>query len=103
HRFERSCDRRSVGGHANRSTGLTHGCQSGSNGQLPSNEVCAARCAAGFGIVVREHHAFCCKLIQLWSSACHHASMIGADVKPPDVISHDEHDVRHRIVCHETS
>src|SRR5205823_5776597 len=44
--------------------------------------------------VIREKHSLLCQLVEVRRSSSHHSAMIRADVPHPDVIAHDEQNVR---------
>src|SRR5579862_1294761 len=75
------------------SASLTNGCQTGADGQFARDEVGAPCCAARLGIVVGEHHTLRGKLVEVRRLAGHDSTMIGADIKPTDVISHYDENV----------
>ena len=64
------------------------------SGNSPGDEVRPARRAARLGVVVGEQHALRGQLVEVRRLAGHHAAVVGADVEPADVVSHDEDDVR---------
>src|SRR3989442_1648709 len=74
-----------------RLTGRGH---SGSGRQLTGDEIRASGGAACFGIVVTESHAFRRQTIEVGRLPRHDALMIGADIEPADIVTHDEEDVR---------
>src|SRR5262249_61026955 len=89
------------GRRAGRGTGWANGGPPGADRQFSGDEVGAPRRAASLGVVVGEQHAFVGKLIQVWCAACHHAAMVGAQIEPADVVTHNEEDIRSlaRALC----
>src|SRR5262249_48650753 len=61
---------------------------------LSGDEVGAARGATCLSVVVRKPHALCRELVKVWRSTSHDALVVDADVRPSDVVAHDEDDVR---------
>ena len=98
HGLERRGDGRCCIRHADRRTGLTDGGESSADGQLAGDEVRAARRATCLGVIVGEPHAFLGELAQVRGLAGHDALVVGLDVKPSDVIAHDEEDVRFLVL-----
>ena len=74
-------------------SGLADGRQPGADRNLAGDEVGAARRATCLGVVVGEPHALASQLVEVRRLARHHALMVGADVKPTDIVAHDEQDV----------
>src|SRR5262249_30657256 len=72
---------------------LTHRGQSGADRQFTGDKVGATSRAAGFGIVVGEHHALGRQLIEVWGLSRHHSAVVSADVEPADIVAHDDEDV----------
>src|SRR5262249_14236442 len=93
HRLENRGDCRCFRRHSERRTGLTDRRQPCTDGQLASNEVGATGGATRLGVVVWDWHALRGKLVAVRRPAGHDALVVGADVEPPDVVSHDEDDV----------
>jgi hypothetical protein len=73
---------------------LADGGQPGADRQLTGDEVRAAGGAARLGVVVGERMPCGGQLVEIRRSAGHHALVVGADVKPADVVAHDDDDVR---------
>ena len=67
---------------------------SGANRQFTGDEVRSTRRTACLGVVVGEPHAFGSHPVQIRRPARHHTLVVGADVEPADVVTHDEDDVR---------
>ena len=61
---------------------------------MPGDEVGAAGGAARFGVVVGESHALGGELVEVRRLAGHDALVIGADIEPADVVTHDDENVR---------
>ena len=80
--------------HAHIGSGLSHRGQTGADRQLPSDEVGAPRRTTGFGIVVGKPHAVCGQFVKIGRLAGHHALVIGSDIKPANVVTHDKQNVR---------
>ena len=70
-----------------------YGGQTGANRQFAGNVVRTTRCATGFRIVVGKAHALSGKLVEVGCLAGHDALMIGADVEPADIVTHDDKDI----------
>ena len=79
--------------HTDGCTGLSHGRQAGTDGQLPGYEVRPASGTACLRVIVGESHAFGCKLVKMRRPARHDALVVGTDVEPADVVTHDIDDV----------
>ena len=73
---------------------LTYGRQSSADRQFAGDEVRPTRRATGFGIVVGEPHPFGRKPVEVRRLPRHNALVICADVKPADIITHDDNNVR---------
>src|SRR5262245_43031869 len=94
HGLERGVYRWCLIGHALGRACLTNSGQPGAERYLSGDEVRPARRATCLRIVVSEHHSLRRQLIEVWRSARHQAAVICADVRPTDVIAHNEDDVR---------
>ena len=92
-RFEGSGNGAGFGGHPDGCARLANRGQAGADGQLPGDEVRAARRAARLSIIVRELHALLGQFVKVRGSAGHHAHVIGTDVGPADVVGHDDDNV----------
>src|SRR5262249_16166066 len=57
------------------------------------NEVRAARRATCFGVIVRKRHAFSRQPVEVWRLPRHDSAMVGADVEPSHIVTHDDEDV----------
>src|SRR6266481_1785396 len=82
-------DRHGLGGNADGRASLADGGHAGADRQLAGDEIGTARRAARLGIVIGKAHAFAGELVKVWRPAGHHALMIGPDVEPADVVTHD--------------
>src|SRR5262249_31785969 len=72
---------------------LTYGSQAGADRELASNEVRPAGRAAGLCVVIGEPHTFRSEFVEVWGTPGHHSLMVGTNIKPTNVIAHDEDDV----------
>ena len=93
HRLQRGGDRRRLRRHADRRARLADRREAGADRQLAGDEVGAARGAARFGVVVGEAHAFGREPVEVRRAHRHDALVVGADVRPADVVAHDHDDV----------
>src|SRR5208337_799322 len=75
-------------------TRLADGRQTCTYRQLAGDEIRATCGAASLGIVIGEHHALGSKFVEIWRPSGHDSSMVRADVKPPNVVAHDDENVR---------
>jgi hypothetical protein len=91
--LERGRKRAGLRGHADVGARLADRRQAGAQGDLAGDEARPSRRAAGLGIIIREQHALRGELVEVRRLARHHAAVIGADVEPADVVTHDEDDV----------
>ncbi len=103
--LERRGDRRRLGRHADLGPSLPHRGEARSDRELPRDEVGSPRRATRLGVVVREHHALGRESIEVRRAAREDAAVIRAEVRPADVVRHDEEDVRlltvrFLVVCH---
>ena len=73
--------------------GLADRGQASAQWDLAGNEVRPPCGAACLGIVVREHHAVGRQLVEVRRLSGHDATVIGADVEPADIVTHDDEDV----------
>jgi hypothetical protein len=80
-------------GHADIGASLTDRGEAGAQRNLSGDEVGAAGGTARFRIIIGEAHAFSGELVEVRRLSRHHALMIGADVEPADVVTHDDEDV----------
>src|SRR5215472_5326335 len=64
--------------------------QTGSERNFTRDKICPARGATGLGVVIGEDHSLCRELVEVRRLAGHDSAVIRADVKPPDVVTHDE-------------
>ena len=94
HGLERRGHRHSLRGDAGRRARLTDRGHAGANRQLTGDEVRATRGAARLRVVVGEPHSLGGQLVQIRRTTGHHALVVGTDVKPADVVAHDDDDVR---------
>ena len=94
HRLERGRDRRRLVRNADRGARLADRRQAGADRELAGDEVRAPGGAARLGVVVGEQHPFGGQLVEVRRPAGHDAAVVGADVEPADVVTHDEEDVR---------
>src|SRR6516165_480683 len=93
-RFERGSKRARLVRNTDIGAGLTNCSQSGAKRDLPGAEIGAAGGAARFGVVIGEAHAIGGKLVEIWRLAGHDALVIGADIEPADVVTHDHENIR---------
>ena len=92
-RFERGGKRAGLGREADVRARLADGGQARAQWNLAGDEVRATRRAACFGVVVGEPHALAGELVEVRRLAGHDALVVGADVEPADVVTHDDEDV----------
>ncbi len=62
-------------------------------GSCAGDEVGATRRAARLRVVVGEEHPFLGQLVEIRRPSSHQAAVVGADVPPADVVTHDDDDV----------
>src|SRR4029077_17062388 len=91
--FERGGDGASLGRHADISTRLADGRETCADRQLTGDEVRATRRATRFSVIVGEEHTLRRQLVEVWRFAGHDPAVVGTNVKPANVVSHDEDDV----------
>jgi hypothetical protein len=94
HRFQHRGDGRRLRRQADIGAGLADRRQSSPDRQLAGDEIGAACGAARFGIIVGEAHALRRQLVKVGRFARHDALVVGADVEPADIVTHDEQDIR---------
>src|SRR5262249_22986066 len=75
-------------------SGKSHFCKAGADWRLAGYECGAPGSAALLPIPVGEQCPFFCNTINIGRAIPHDSVVISADVKPPDVISPDDQDVR---------
>src|SRR5262245_28377509 len=68
--------------------------EAGTDRRLPGHKGGAARGAALLTVPVGEYRAFLADPVDVRRAIAHDAHVVGADVEPADVVSHDEEDVR---------
>jgi hypothetical protein len=66
---------------------------------LPGDEVGASGGAACLRVIVGKAHAFGGELVEIGRLARHDALVIGADVEPADIVTHDDEDVWRPARC----
>jgi hypothetical protein len=81
------------GGQAGLRAGQAHLRQAGSDRRLTGNESRAPRRAALLAVPVGEVGAFPRDAVDVGRAIAHHAIVVAADVKPADVVGHDDKDV----------
>jgi hypothetical protein len=67
--------------------------EAGALARLAGDEGRAAGRATVLGVIVREHHAFLGKAIDVGRAVAHHTKRIGTDIGLPDMIAEDDKDV----------
>jgi hypothetical protein len=68
--------------------------KSGPDRRLPGDKGCPTGGAALLPIPAGKQRAFIGYPVDIWSLVAHHAAIVTTWVKPPDVITHDDEDVR---------
>src|SRR5262249_31781893 len=91
---ERSCFSR----YSNVCTGLADRRETRADWQFTRYEIRPAGRATCLGIIVSEHHAFRGQLVEVRRSPRHHASMVGADIEPANIVTHDDEYVRRPLL-----
>ena len=66
---------------------------------MPGDEVGASGRAACLRVVICEAHAFGGELVEIGRLPRHDALVIGADVEPADIVTHDDEGVRRPPRC----
>ena len=74
-------------------SGLADSRQSGTQRDFAGDEIRAAGRAARLGVIVGEPHAFGGELVEIRRLAGHDAMVIGADVEPAHIVTHDDENV----------
>jgi hypothetical protein len=93
-RFQHGGDRDRLFGDADIGAGLADGGQTGAQWNLPGDEIGAAGGAACFRVIIGEAHAVGGELVEIGRLSRHDALVVGADIEPADVVTHDDQDVR---------
>ena len=78
--------------HANR-------CKAGTHRDLPGDECRASGCATRLAVVVRMQSAFCSDAVDIGRRATHDPTIVSTDVKPADVVGHNEKNVWQASRC----
>ena len=94
HGLKRCGNGHSLFWYTDRRARLADGGHACANWQFTSNEVGPSRRTACFGVVVGETHPLSGELVEVGCTTGHHTLMISTDVKPADVIAHDDNDIR---------
>ena len=94
HGFERCRNGRCFRRHPDRRAGLTNGSQASAYRQLAGDEVGATSSTGRLSIVIGEAHSLGGEFVEVRRLARHDALVVGADIKPTDVVAHDNYDVR---------
>ena len=93
HRFQNMRDGDRFIGDAEWGSGLSDRCHAGPKRQFASNEVRPSGSATRFRIVVGEAHALVGHPVQIRRAAGHNSLIVNTDVRPADVVGHDDNDV----------
>jgi hypothetical protein len=93
-RFQHGRERHRLRRNADVGARLAHGRQAGAQRDFAGDEIGPARGATRLGIVIGEPYAFGGDPVEVRRLARHDALVIGADIKPPDVVGHDEKNIR---------
>ena len=93
HGLERCGDGRRLRGHADRRAGLADGGHPRADWQLAGDEVRPPRRAARLGVVVGEAHPLGREPVEVGCPPPHDALVVGADIEPADVVTHDHDDI----------
>src|SRR5215467_5005787 len=67
--------------------------QSRADRRLPGDKGGAAGGATLLAVPVGENRSFPADPVDVWRAVSHHAHVVGADVEPADVVTHDEQNV----------
>jgi hypothetical protein len=94
HRLQGRRDGRRLRRHADRGAGLPNCREAGANRQLTGDEIRAAGGAACFRIIIGEAHALVGHLVQMRRAPGHDALIVDADIRPADIIAHNDNNVR---------
>ena len=98
-RFEHGGGRDRLVGDADIGAGLADRRHAGAQRNLPGDEVGASGGAACLRVVVGKAHAFGGELVEVRRLARHDALVIGADIEPADIVTHDDEDVWRPARC----
>ncbi len=93
-RFENCRDRDGLVRQADIRSSLTDSRHACPQWNLAGDEIGAASGTTCLGIIVGEAHALGGELVEVGRFAGHDALMIGTDIKPADIIAHDNENVR---------
>jgi hypothetical protein len=99
HGLKHRGNRRRFVGHSERGAGLTDSGEPGADRQFASDKVCPARRAAGLCVVISKQHALRRELVEIRRLTGHDPPVVGADIRPADVITHDEDDIGFFVCC----
>src|SRR5262249_48097625 len=89
-RLQRSRKRASFHRNTNVGSGLAYRRQPCPNRQFAGDEIRPPRRATCFGVIVSESHTLRRELVQVRRLSGHDPLVIGADVEPANVVTHDE-------------
>src|SRR5215471_3537618 len=93
HRSQHCCDGRRLRRHPSGGTGLSDCRKTSPNWQFTSNEVRASGGTTRFRVIVGKAHALAGHPVEIGRSASHDALIVDANIRPTDVIAHDDNDV----------
>src|SRR5215467_4763077 len=100
HRLENGSNGGCLGRNPNFRACLADGGQTGSNRQLPGDEVGSAGRATRLRVVVGEPHTLSRHSVEVRRATRHHALVIRPEVKPPDIVTHDDDNIGGSILWH---
>src|SRR5271163_4103569 len=93
HRSEHVRDSDGLIGDANGCSSLSNCCKAGPHRYFTSDEVRPPGGAARFRIIVGEAHTLVGHPVQIRGSAGHYSLIVNTDVRPADIVAHDNDDV----------
>ena len=93
HGFQHGCDGWRLRRHPDSGTGLSDCRKASPDWQFASDEVRAPGGATRFRVIVGEADAFVGHPVQIGRSAGHDALIVDTNIRPTDVIAHDDNDV----------
>ena len=93
HRFQHCRDSGCLRRHPDSGTGLSDCREASPDWQFTSDEVRTPGGTARFRVIVGEAHALAGHPVQIGRSAGHDALIVDTNIRPTDVIAHDDNDV----------
>src|SRR5262249_7322899 len=99
HRFEDVGDSDRLIRDAEWSSGLSDCRKAGAKWQFASDEVRPSGGATGFRIIIGEAHSLGGQAVEIGCPSRHDTLVIDLNIGPPDVVAHDDNDIRSLLLC----